>query len=210
MSRRKTQLADQLQPLARKLRQPPAPSHPPVSHLPEDDTSLLRTALIGVEPLRHPLPYPHPKSNIPPWPLQHPKDENPVIHDAMSDFWPWDQANSSEALAHLRPGQKLDTLKKLRKGHWPIQKQLDLHYMTSDEARTAVGRFLHHCVKQGKRCVRIIHGKGLSSKDREPVLKNKLRNWLIQREEVLAFCEAPIYDGGAGAVLVLLHGRHRD
>ncbi|PHV13133.1 Smr/MutS family protein [Chitinimonas sp. BJB300] len=204
MSRRKTLLADQLQPLAHRLRRQPrrhAQATPPTQ---EDDASLLRRALAGVEPLRHPLPYLHPHHPIPPWPLQHPLDEHDVIHDAMSDFWPWDEIDSNEALLYMRPGQRLDTLKKLRKAHWPVQGQLDLHSMNSDQARTAVSSFLHGSVIKGKRCIRIVHGKGLSSKNREPVLKNKLRNWLIQRDEVLAFCQAPVCDGGTGAVLVLL------
>ena len=97
-------------------------------------------------------------------------------------------------------------LRKLRRGHWVIQSQLDLHGMRREEAREALAEFLKQAVKRGIRCVRVIHGKGLGSVNREPVLKNKVRNWLVQKEEVIAFCEARNIDGGAGAVLVLLKG----
>ncbi len=131
------------------------------------------------------------------------------MHDAMTDFWPWDEIESGEELLYLRPGQRTDTLQKLRKGQWVVTRQLDLHGLNTDEARSAVGEFVHRCVHEDQRCVRIIHGKGLGSKNREPVLKNKLRNWLVQRDEVLGFCQARPVDGGAGAVIVLLRGRKR-
>ena len=96
------------------------------------------------------------------------------------------------------------TLRKLRRGHWVVQAQLDLHGMTSDEARMNLVAFLNACKKNGHRCIRIIHGKGLGSKNREPVLKIKVRNWLMQRDEILAFTQARQVDGGGGAVVVLL------
>lgn len=85
-----------------------------------------------------------------------------------------------------------------------IQAQIDLHGMLADEARAYVADFLNQCRKRGIRCVRIIHGKGLGSKNREPVLKNKLRGWLMQRDEVIAYAQARQVDGGSGAVVILL------
>jgi DNA-nicking Smr family endonuclease len=95
-------------------------------------------------------------------------------------------------------------VRKLRRGHWVIQSQLDLHGLRTDEARVALGEFLRGAVKRGMRCVRVIHGKGLGSVNKEPVLKNKVRNWLVQKDEILAFCQARAADGGAGALIVLL------
>lgn len=69
--------------------------------------------------------------------------------------------------------------------------------------------FLNRCMLEDRRCVRIIHGKGHGSKNRLPVLKNKVRHWLMQREDVLAFCQARTVDGGAGAVVVLLKSSSR-
>jgi DNA-nicking Smr family endonuclease len=87
-----------------------------------------------------------------------------------------------------------------------IQDDLDLHGMTSIEAREATAVFLAECVQRGIRCVRIVHGKGLRSPNREPVLKRRLGHWLVVRDEVLAFCEARPVDGGSGAVVILLRG----
>jgi len=109
-----------------------------------------------------------------------------------------------EALSFRRPGISQEALAKLRRGHWVVQAALDLHGLRRDEARDAVGRFLPQAVRDGLRCVRIIHGKGLGSIDRKPVLKDKVLRWLVQREEVIAFCEAPPHTGGSGALLVLL------
>jgi DNA-nicking Smr family endonuclease len=93
-----------------------------------------------------------------------------------------------------------------RRGHWAIQDAIDLHGLTSPEARTLLAEFLASCVRRGLRCVRIIHGKGLRSKNREPVLKRKVAHWLMQRDEVLAYCQARRTEGGGGAVVVLLKG----
>ena len=92
----------------------------------------------------------------------------------------------------------------LRRGRWAIQAHLDLHGHIRDEARLAVNQFIAECLTLGKRCVRIVHGKGLGSPGREPVLKRLVLGWLTQKMEVLAFCQARAVDGGAGAVVVLL------
>ena len=80
------------------------------------------------------------------------------------------------------------------------------HGLRVDQAREALGQFLRDAGKRGFRCVRIIHGKGLGSLNRKPVLKIKVRNWLVQKEEVIAFCQARAADGGSGALMVLLKG----
>jgi DNA-nicking Smr family endonuclease len=95
-------------------------------------------------------------------------------------------------------------LRKLRRGHWVVQDALDLHGLNREEARLSLAQFLGACLKRGLRCVRIVHGKGLRSPGKEPVLKGKVQLWLARREEVLAFCEAPANQGGSGAMLVLL------
>ncbi|MBV8466158.1 MAG: Smr/MutS family protein [Burkholderiales bacterium] len=205
-----TSLKEQLKPLAKTLAQSPrkvnmAAALPP----PEDDAMLFRRVVGKVNLLKHPVPHVHQRSQPSPLPMQRRRDDARVMNDAMSDFWPWDEIESGEELLYLRAGMRTDTLQKLRKGHWVVSRQLDLHGLNTDDARAAVGEFVHRCVNEDQRCVRIIHGKGLGSKNREPVLKNKLRNWLAQREEVLAFCQARPVDGGSGAVIVLLRGRRR-
>jgi DNA-nicking Smr family endonuclease len=103
-----------------------------------------------------------------------------------------------------RAGLGSDVLTKLRRGHWAVQDELDLHGLTVDEARDALADYLTDARSRGWRCVRVIHGKGLSSPNREPILKSKVRRWLTQWESVLAYCEAPLHGGGSGAVIVLL------
>ena len=98
-------------------------------------------------------------------------------------------------------------LGKLRRGHWKVQAELDLHGHDSDEAHDALADFLVDARASGMRCVRVIHGKGLTSPNREPVLKGKVRRWLARWDDVLAYCEAPPHAGGGGAVMVLLRGR---
>jgi DNA-nicking Smr family endonuclease len=120
----------------------------------------------------------------------------------------WDIGQEHEAQqTFLRGGLGTDVLAKLRRGHWVVQSEIDLHGMTSTEAHDALGDFLDDARTRGARCVRIIHGKGLSSPNREPVLKGKVRRWLSHWDDVLAYCEAQPHAGGSGAVLVLLKAR---
>jgi DNA-nicking Smr family endonuclease len=107
----------------------------------------------------------------------------------------------------LRRGLGTDILVKLRRNHWVVQTVIDLHGMTTAEAHDALADFLLEARTQGVRCVRVIHGKGLTSPNREPVLKGKVRRWLSQWDDVLAYCEAPRHAGGSGAVVALLRGR---
>lgn len=96
------------------------------------------------------------------------------------------------------------TLRKLRRGQWPVQDTIDLHGNTSDEARRLLVEFLHHALHHGLRCVNVIHGKGWRAEGGEGILKIRVRHWLTQYPQVLAFCEAPANAGGGGAVWLLL------
>ena len=116
------------------------------------------------------------------------------------------ELESGDELAFVRPGLSRQVLRRLRSGYWATQDELDLHGSRSDEARALLTDFLALAVKRGHRCVIVVHGKGLSSKNREPVLKRKVASWLTQRGEVLAFSQARPADGGSGAVVVLLKG----
>ncbi|MDQ9170282.1 Smr/MutS family protein [Oxalobacteraceae bacterium R-40] len=136
---------------------------------------------------------------------QHLADEQAALQESLSDEFSVETLlDTDEALSFARNGIGPDTLRKLRRGHWVIQNQLDLHGMRTDEAREALAQFLRNAHRRGQRCVRVIHGKGLGSVNKEPVLKSKVRNWLVQKEEVIAFCQAKAADGGSGALVVLL------
>ena len=119
----------------------------------------------------------------------------------------WEIGQELEAgQTFLRNGLGTDVLTKLRRGHWSVQAEIDLHGHTSEEAHDALADFLLEVRAHRLRCVRVIHGKGLTSPGGEPVLKGKVRRWLSQWDDVLAYVEAPQHAGGGGAVLVLLRG----
>ena len=169
------------------------------------DADLFRHAVGEVKPLAS-APKAVPEVERPaPVARQHLADEQAALAESLSDEFSVESLlDTDEALSFARNGIGNDTLRKLRRGHWVIQAQLDLHGMRTDEAREALAEFLRNCARRGLRCVRVIHGKGLGSVNKEPVLKNKVRNWLVQKDEVIAFCQARAADGGAGALVVLL------
>ena len=137
--------------------------------------------------------------------LQHELDAQAALQESLSDeFDVSSLLDTDQDLSFRRPGVGADVVQKLRKGQWSIQRQVDLHGLRSDEAREAMGRFIRDAHKQGLRCVRVVHGKGLGSPGKAPVLKDKVLRWLVQKAEVIAFVQAPPNKGGAGAVLVLL------
>ena len=171
---------------------------------PKPAENLFLQAVQGARPLNITVPYSE-KTYPKPIARQFLRDEQQALADSLSDdFYPAHELESGEELLYLRTGQSPDVLSKLRRGHWVIQAQIDLHGLISDEAREYVAGFLNHCKKSNIRCVRIVHGKGLGSRNREPVLKHKLRNWLMQKDEVIAYAQAKPEDGGSGAVIVLL------
>lgn len=146
---------------------------------------------------RRPLP--------PPLPVQHQLDEQRALQESISDdFDVSTLLDTDDQLSFRRPGIGVEVTQRLRAGHWSIQRQLDLHGLRVDEARLALGEFIRTAHKNGVRCVRVVHGKGLGSPGKSPVLKSRVQRWLVQKHEVLAFVQARPVDGGAGAMLVLL------
>ena len=178
----------------------------------DDARAEFLAAVAGAKPLP-PRPKPPSVADRPkpqPIPLKRLQDEaNALAESQLSDLTPETLLDSDEALSFMRQGISSDTLRRLRRGHWVVQADLDLHGLRSDEARLAFADFLKECTSHGIRCVRIVHGKGLGSVNRQPVLKGKVLAWLTQREEVLAFCQSPAHDGGSGAVRVLLRQPRR-
>lgn len=141
---------------------------------------------------------------------QRERDEAAVMHEAISDAFDVESLlDTDDALSFRRPGIGPEVVRKLRRGVWAIQAQLDLHGLRRDEARERLSRFVVDARRAGLRCVRVIHGKGNGSPGREPVLKAKVKTWLVQKQEVIAFAQARASDGGTGALLVLLAPRPR-
>ena len=172
------------------------------------DDDEFRKAVADVRPLkalRRAVPA---KPPAPPIPVQLLRDEKAALVESIErPVTPEEALESGEELVYLREGLSRLVLRRLRRGHWVVQAELDLHGMNRHEASASVAEFLLAAAQRGKRCVRIIHGKGHGSKNREPVLKAKLRSWLAHRDEVLAFCQAPPHEGGGGALLVLLKAK---
>jgi len=183
----------------------PVPVTPEPSPTPEE---LFKQAVKDARPLPESLKHArlhHAPAKPKPIPKQFILDEQQALADSLSDHYiPTHELETGEELLYLREGHAPDILSKLRRGHWVVQAAIDLHGLISDEARLYVASFLNDCKKRGLRCVRIVHGKGLGSRNKEPVLKHKLRNWLVQRDEVIAYAQARKIDGGSGAVIVLL------
>jgi DNA-nicking Smr family endonuclease len=173
-----------------------------------EDREALRRALAGVKPLERPRRHAQRASAPPPVPAQTRRDERAVLAESVSGPLSVDEAlETGIELSYLREGVSRQVLRRLRRGHWVVQDELDLHGMNRVEAAEQVALFVRAAAARGLRCVRIVHGKGLGSKNREPVLKAKLRVWLTPRDEVLAYCQAPAAWGGSGALLVLLKAR---
>ncbi|MFN5177142.1 Smr/MutS family protein [Limnohabitans sp.] len=140
-----------------------------------------------------------------PVPRQFQQDEAAALRDSLSDeFDVSTLLDTDEALSFRRPGVGPDITRKLRKGDWTIQREIDLHGLRSDEARVALAEFIREAHRQGLRCVRVVHGTGLGSPGKTPVLKNKVHSWLVQKQQVMAFVQAKPAEGGAGALVVLL------
>lgn len=146
-----------------------------------------------------------------PLPVQRELDEERVLLESISDeFDVTTLLDVDDQLSFRQPGIGMDVTRRLRAGHWSIQRQLDLHGLRTDEAREALGAFIRLSHRTGLRCVRVVHGKGLGSPGKTPVLKSRVQRWLVQKKEVLAFVQARPAEGGAGALVVLLQpGRRR-
>lgn len=158
----------------------------------------------GLAELDRPRPRPEPR--------QRALDEQSVLREAISDEFDVETLlDTDEALSFRRPGVGPEVVRRLRRGEWVIQAQIDLHGLRRDEAREQLATFLREALKQGLRCVRVVHGKGLGSPGRTPVLKGRVQRWLVQKNEVLAFVQARPAEGGAGALVVLLQpGRRKN
>lgn len=170
-----------------------------------DPTDLFRYAVRGAKPVdtrnraevETPRPQPHP--------IKHVADEREALRESMeAPMTLEDRLETGEEAAFLRPGLPRRVLTDLRRGRWVLQAQLDLHGCNRDEARLELAHFLAASLQHGRRCVRVIHGKGHGSPGKQSILKHLSRGWLAQREDILAFCQAGPHDGGSGALLVLL------
>lgn len=171
----------------------------------EAEKNLFQRAAGAVNPIHHARRVHIAPDQPPPIPVQRQLDEQRVLRESISDeFDVSTLLDVDDAMSFRRPGIGTDVTRKLRKGDWSIQKEIDLHGLRREDAREALAAFIRDAHKQGIRCVRVVHGKGLGSPGKAPVLKAKVQGWLIQKNEVLAFVQARADEGGAGALVVLL------
>jgi DNA-nicking Smr family endonuclease len=171
----------------------------------EAERNLFTRAVGKVAPIANQERVWSPPQRLTPRPLQQDLDDEAVMHESMSDEFDISTLlDADDQLSFRRSGIGTDVTRKLRKGEWSIQGQIDLHGLRSDAARNAMGQFIRDAKRMGWRCVRVVHGKGLGSPGKEPVLKSKVQRWLVQKNEVLAFVQAKPSDGGGGALVVLL------
>lgn len=167
-----------------------------------DDSALFRNAVGKVKAIDSNTVNLQPAGKPSPFPKSKPLEQiDPLRNDIAEAL---DMLFQEDRIAFLAPGLQKNVLKKLRKGQYGLDAEIDLHGLTSRNAKQQLLNFLHDCVENGIRCVRVIHGKGYNSPDSQPVLKNDINMWLRQHQDVLAFCSAPPKAGGAGAVFVLL------
>lgn len=151
-------------------------------------------------------------SPIPPRPIarQRLRDDAAVLHELIhAPIQLADRLEGGDEPTYLHRGVSMQVLGDLRRGRWVIQDEIDLHGHTRDAARSALAHFLTRCLHRGIRCVRVVTGRGLRSPGQIAVLRVLTRNWLAQRQEVLAYCQAKPVDGGEGALIVLLRNQHR-
>ena len=147
------------------------------------------------------------RASAPPVPRQRLLDERAALREALSDEVDVDSLlDTDEALSFRRDHIGTDVPRRLRRGEWAVQAELDLHGLRRDAARDSLASFIREATHAGLRCVRVVHGKGHGSPGREPVLKAKVHAWLVQKQEVLVFVQARAAQGGSGALVVLLTG----
>ncbi len=171
----------------------------------ESDLDLFRDAVRDAVPLAPPHRVDVTQRTAPPVAVQSLLDEHDAFAELHHVVVTGELAlDTGDETFFVREGYSPLLVRKLRRGQWIVEEELDLHGARRDEAREMLGDFLKHAIRGRRHCVRIIHGKGLGSKNREPVLKNKVKVWLSRRDEVIAYCQAPPTMGGGGALLVLL------
>lgn len=169
----------------------------------KDEVALFRESVSGVTPVKYDRV--QPQSNKPaPEATQRIADEAAVLKEMAEGFFDTEAAETGDELLYKTPGIQDKVFRKLRRGQFAIAAELDLHGFTVQQAKDCLSDFLKESVARNRRCVRIIHGKGLRSRQGRPTIKSRIGKWLQQRQEVLAYCSARQVDGGTGAIYVLL------
>ncbi|MBL1142816.1 MAG: Smr/MutS family protein [Proteobacteria bacterium] len=169
----------------------------------EEDSAMFREAVGKIKPLKQDSVV-HDKAKPSATPSRIKQDDRPAMQELYDSEYDQNLLERGDELFFSRPDIQKQTIRKLRRGQFKIEDELDLHGLTVEMARTELSNFLADCHMRSLRCVRIIHGKGIGSENMKPVIKNKVNHWLRQRNDALAFCSAQQVDGGTGAIYLLL------
>ena len=169
-----------------------------------DDNDEFRRAISGAKPLKTEQRVPDSKPRPKPRARFRRADDEDVLAESLEDDIDVIEHESGGALRFHRQFVGKRTLRKLARGGYSVQGEIDLHGMTLTEAKPRLQDFVKFSASQGRMCVRVVHGKGLGSGERGPVLKNAVNRWLRRWDNVLAFVSTRQVDGGTGAVYVLL------
>lgn len=169
----------------------------------EDERALFRSAVGPVDRITHQRDQSKPE-RPPPRPRQREIDELAVLDELASGRLNFDEVETGEEISYVHPKVDPRTLKKLRRGHWRVQEEIDLHEMTVKVATKVTRQFIDEALSHGLSCIKIIHGKGLRSGPDGPKLKQMTASLLARHSHVMAFASAPPHDGGTGAVYVLI------
>lgn len=168
-----------------------------------EDIALFHEAIGPVR--RIDAPDPPPMAPKPaPRPRQHEADEIAALQQSRSDPFAGGTLDAAEELRYLANGRSPRLLRRLRRGQYAVQDEIDLHHLSAAEAEAVLRQFLAEARRADHLCLRIIHGKGQHSRDGTPVLRNRVDAMLRRRSEVIAFTAAAPAQGGSGALLVLL------
>lgn len=178
----------------------------PRKGLSDAEAELFRQTVEDIEPIRRSTVDPVAKKS-PPRARFREQDEQSVLTESLNGSIDEAELNAGDYLRYQHSSVSPRAFRRLARGAFSIQAEADLHGLTAAEARELLGKFLTDSQRRGFRCVRVIHGKGLRSGERGPVLKRRIDSWLRQWDGVLAFSSARQVDGGTGAVYVLLRGR---
>ncbi len=168
----------------------------------DEDADLFRQTVGHLTPVKQDkVHHTKPRSNVR---LQQNRDEQKVLDNLLSDQYLAEEIQPGDVLSYCVPGLQKSILRKLRRGAYRREVELDLHGLTVELARDALNQLLDEAKREGWQCLKVVHGKGLRSSNRGPVLKSRVNTWLRRCGQVLAFCSAPPADGGTGVVYILL------
>ena len=170
----------------------------------DDDAELFRNAVSGAKPLQSEQKAEESARKPKPRARFSRADERAALAESLAADVDDSESHSGDGLRFHRPHVGKRTMRKLARGSFSVQAEIDLHGMTVAEAKPRLAEFIEACARDGKHCVRVVHGKGLGSGQRGPVLKHKVNRWLRQWDPVLAFVSTRQVDGGTGAIYVLL------